>query len=359
MKAHKGWETNRDAQRNAIADMVMYSAVLGVEELKPYREFSSTERKAEFKENFEFLLGEGCDSRALVTALQMANTIQVPDAPPSRLVKSLLSQVLRVSHDLSVLEDSFVGCGWDTFAPKKQARAVDELLFRHASYYERRLQTDATHLSRHVGKRLRALIDRMRKLAHGLALVERTPMFMFFVVQNWRRATGDELEPKMLKEHLRDIAEDFDDWLRMAREGGVPRSDSLMRVRRVCPVLYVKWATRGHPFHECVANLLSILRIHISKEQLARELAEFEENCPYASDHIRMVLSLVHLRKKKYRVQSVKPYRVKAAPVKAKKEKEDFEIRFSFDPDGKIVYAYSSGRVPKKWRPLLELAETK
>lgn len=354
MKAHKGWETNRDAQRNAIADMVMFCAVSGCRELKPYREFSTPEKKIEFKKNFDFLVGQGCDPKALVTALQLANTIQVPDAPSSKRVKSLRNQILRVSRELTALQPSLVAAGWEIDAPETEARGVCELLYRRASYYQRRLRI-GTCLSGRTQKRVRALIDRMLRLAHDLAPTQLGTQAMFFVIQNWRRAPEGDPEPKPLKQHLRELAEDFEDWLRMAKEGGLPRSDSLMRVKRVCPVLYVKWATRGHPFHERVANLLSIVKNKITKEQLSREVTEFEENCPYASDHIRMVLSMVHLRKKRYRVQSVKPYRVKAAPVKARREEEDFLIRFSFDRNGEIVFAHSSGRVPKKWQTLLEL----
>lgn len=340
MKAHKGWETNREAQRNAVADMVMYSAALQCRELKPYKAFSTPEKKADFKADFDFLVGEGCDPKALVTALQMANTIRVPDAPSSKQVKSLLNQILRVSHELATLEESFAAASWNGLTAEEKVPSLCELLYQHASCYERSLRTGKTGLSLRMQKRVRALVNRMLRLTHDIPLVERGSL-MFFVIQNWRRAAEDEPKGKPLQQHLRDLAEDFEDWLRMASEGGLPRSHSLMRVNRVCPVLYVKWATRGRPFHERVANLLSIVSSQINAPQLAKEVGDFEEQYPYASDYIRMSLSLVHLRKKRYRVLSVKPYQNKfpgkRKPPRPKKEQDDFLI--VLDSNGEILFS--------------------
>jgi len=341
MKVHKGWETNREAQRNAIADMVMYWAAVGCKELKPYREFSMPGKKTLFKADFDFLVGEGCDPKALVTALQMANTIQVPDAPSNKQVKSLLNQILRVSHKLSALENDFAAAGWATIVAEKEARGLCELLYRCASYYEQRLRAGKPKLSLEKQRRTKSLVSTVLRLAHDLSRVERG-WLMFFVIQNWRRA-GEADEPKghSLRKRLRDLAEDFEDWLRMASDGGLPRSDSLLRVNRVCPVLYVKGATRGRPLHERVANLLSIVKFKITAPQLAREVGEFEEKYPYVSDYIRMSLSLVHLRKKRYRVLSVKPYQSespgKRNPARPKKEQDDFLI--VLDSNGEILFS--------------------
>jgi hypothetical protein len=70
----------------------------------------------------------------------------------------------------------------------------------------------------------------------------------------------------------------------------------------VCPVIYVKWATR-QPFCERVAKLLDLGGVTptpIDAQQLSREALAFEADYPFAAGCIRTNLALVHQREWTY-----------------------------------------------------------
>jgi hypothetical protein len=88
----------------------------------------------------------------------------------------------------------------------------------------------------------------------------------------------------------------------MASERVPPRSNSFVRVKHVCPVLYVKWATRGRSFYKDVRTLLKPIVGQIDTAQLSREVEQFEAGCPYSADQIRGTLAAVHCGKRTYQV---------------------------------------------------------
>jgi hypothetical protein len=103
-----------------------------------------------------------------------------------------------------------------------------------------------------------------------------------------------------LPKWLRKRAEMYDEWAEMARKKVPPRRELFRRVRRVYPVLYVKWAT-GRPFYGKVAILLRLARIAvISEAQLDREVRAFESNYRMAAWHITNSLQMVHEHKLTY-----------------------------------------------------------
>jgi hypothetical protein len=314
MKAHKGWENNRKAQKDAIADFMILMAVASCHTLKPYRSFSKPVDKTLFTDDFIHLLRWGCTPKALVTALQMSNTIDVENSPPSRQVKPMVKRIRGLAHELGELESSG-RLVWRNYPnPVNPARQngdppdvwrLTKCLHTQADKLERRLRKAGRKASPSLDARLETVIKNMRQLAGEMVDLEGTG---FLAIQNQRGPLEQEAG-QTLRERLHNRADDYEDWLRMASEKVPPRSHSLMRVNHVCPVLYVKWATRGHPFHERVANLLSIVKTQITAPQLAREVEEFEASYPWSSDYIRRSLARVHRGEKIYRVLPVKPYR--------------------------------------------------
>jgi len=313
MKAHKGWRKNRKAQRDTVADFMILMAVASCEPLKPYRGFSKSEHKNLFRRDFFHLIGCGCTPKALVTALQMSNTIRIPDAPSSKQVKPMVKRIRRLADELGDLESSG-RLAWNnqTNAVKGDAKKgdapwrVSKGLNIQADRIERSLRRAGCKVSPRHKIGIESVAKDMRKLADEMVDLESTG---FLAIQNLRRGPLEEQAGQTLRERLYNCAEDYENWLRMASEKVPPRAHSLLRVNHVCPVLYVKWATRGRPFHERVANLLSIVKTRITAPQLAREVEEFETGYPYSTDYIQCSLAAVHRGERTYQVLPVKPYR--------------------------------------------------
>lgn len=317
MKAHKSWRKDRKAQRDAVADFMILMAVASCEPLKPYRGFSKPEHKNLFRRDFFHLIGCGCTPKALVTALQMSNTIQITDSLSSKQVKPTVKRLRRLADELGDLEASgrLVWRNYPNYPAKiEDTQKGDPLgvwrlskgLYMSAYKIERGLRKAGRKASPSLDLRLEALVKNMRELADEMVDLESTS---FLTIQNLRRGPLEEQAGQTMRERLYNRADDYEDWLGMASEKVPPRAHSLLRVNHVCPVLYVKWATRGRPFHERVANLLSIVKTQITAPQLAREVKEFETGYPYSADYIRCSLARVHRGEKTYQVLPVKPYR--------------------------------------------------
>ena len=316
MKAHEGWQENRKAQRDTIADFMILMAVASCEPLKPYRAFSKPEHQNLFRRDFFHLIGCGCTPKALVTALQMSNTIRMTDSLSSRQVKPTVKRIRRLADELGDLETSgrLVWRNYPNPLINIDTQKGDPLgvwrlskgLCLQADRIERGLRKAGRKASPTLDLRLEAVVKDMRRLADDMTDLESTS---FLTIQNLGRGPLEEQAGQTMRERLYNRADDYEDWLRMASEKVPPRSHSLMRVNRVCPVLYVKWATRGRPFHERVANLLSIVKTQITAPQLAREVEEFETGYPYSTDYIQCSLAAVHRGEKTYQVLPVKPYR--------------------------------------------------
>lgn len=181
-----------------------------------------------------------------------------------------------------------------------------------AARIERGLQKAGRKASPSLDLRLGAVVREMRQLADDMTDLESA---LPLVIQNLRSPL-EQQAGQTLRERLDHRADDYEDWLRMASEKVPPRSDSLFRVNRVCPVLYVKWATGGRCFYNEVCQLLEHIRLPVKSTQLSREVAQFERGCPYSADHIRSALAAVHCGKRTYNVLPINTRpRVESRPL--------------------------------------------
>lgn len=208
--------------------------------LQPLRGFKVAEAdQEEFISIFMGLVDDGCDEKALKTALWMANTIQVPPFPRAPRVKLLAKKLRALADEISRLEKTNF-LVWQTREIVRQSNVSEN--------------ADVS-----------------------LALP-------YFALPKW----------------LRRRAEMYDDWLGMARRKIPPRRELFRRVRRVYPSIYVKWAT-GRPHYDKVVALLRLAGIvRISAAQLDREFRAFESDYRLATSHIQSTLQQVHEHKLTY-----------------------------------------------------------
>ena len=242
MKQDEASTANLRKQKCEMADSAIAMAVPSngepLERLKVRRSDLRT-----FRTTFEELLLKGCDHKALMTALCMANTMWVRPLPTARRVKASVKRMRELAEEIAELEKT-------QFHILQQRQVVKE-----------------TGLGPED-------VDDLSLAFPQLAL------------PNW----------------LQKGAQMYEDWLKMARQKVPPRPELLRRVRRVCPVIYVKWATR-QPFCERVAKLLDLGRVTptpIDAQQLSRETLAFEADYPFAAGCIRTNLALVHQREWTY-----------------------------------------------------------
>jgi hypothetical protein len=220
-----------------MADSIILMAIPSPSGLGALREFAVHDLK-EFKENFEHLVAKGCEPTALLAALLLANTIQVPSLPATNKVKALARSMRQLAEQIQKTEEM-------SFLILQDRKVVKES-------------------------------------GYGPEDDE---------VEDWSRAFPQLCLPKWLEKR----AEMYEEWLRMAAQKVPPRCELLGRVRRVCPVLYVHWATKGHPHYERVSKLLRSAGIaRISPRQLIREVTEFRSDYPISTAALILALSLVH-----------------------------------------------------------------
>jgi len=165
-----------------------------------------------FKTTFRKLLLKGCDHKALMTALCMANTIWVRPLPTAGRVKAAVKRMRELAEEIAELEKT-------QFHILQQRQVVKE---------------------------------------SGLGPED---------VEDLSLAFPQIALPKWLQEG----AQMYEDWLKMARQKVPPRSELLRRVRRVCPVIYVKWAT-GQPFCERVSDSTIVSTPHPQAQSRGKEL---------------------------------------------------------------------------------------
>jgi len=194
-----------------------------------------------FKDGFRKLLIEGCDHKALMTALCMANTISVRPLPTARRVKAAVKRMRELAQEIADLEKT-------QFHILQQRQVVKE---------------------RGIGP----------EDFDDLSLT-----FPQFALPKW----------------LQEGARMYEDWMKMASQRVPPRPELLRRVGRVCPVIYVRWAT-GRPFCALVARLLDLGGVvSIDAPQLSGQTLAFEADYPLAAGCIRTNLALVHRREWTY-----------------------------------------------------------
>jgi len=210
--------------------------------LQPLKGFKLGEDVAEeFMSTTEDLVAKGCDGNALMTSLFMANTVEVPPFPPATKVKAIAKRMRDLATDISELEKTNF-LVWQTREIVRQSK-----------------MSEYDDVSR---------------------------VFPHFALPKW----------------LGKRAEMYGEWVEMARRKIPPRRELFRRVRRVYPVLYVKWAT-GRPHYDKVATLLKLAGIvKISSAQLDREVRAFERDYRMAASHIQSTLQMVHEHKLTYSV---------------------------------------------------------
>ncbi len=185
------------------------------------------------------LVAKGCDGNALMTALHMANTVQVPPFPSATKVKAIAKRMRDLAKDISELEETNF-LVWQTREIVRQSKITED---------------------------------------DDVSLV-----FPHFALPKW----------------LGERAKMYDEWGEMAKRKIPPRRELFRRARRVYPVLYVKWAT-GRPYYDKVATLLRLAGIvRISEAQLQREVKAFERNYRMTTSHIQSTLQMVHEHKLSY-----------------------------------------------------------
>jgi hypothetical protein len=313
MRAHEGWQSTRKVQKETIADFMILMAVVSCEPLRSYSTPSTTRYKTAFESAFDALIDYGCTRKALETALQMSKTIRVPDAPSSKRVSPMVKRIRMLADELSDLEASGRLVWHNHTNPvirdtqngdPPDVWRLSKGLYVQAERIERRLRKAGRTVSpRNLA--VETVVNNMRQLADEMVDLEST---FFLAIQNLRKPLEQEAGQTM-RERLYHRADDYEDWLRMASENVPPRSHSLLRVKRVCPVLYVKWATGGRCFYNEVRELLLPIIGCISAPQLSREVEHFETEYPYSADYIRCSLARVHRGEKTYQVLPVKPDR--------------------------------------------------
>jgi hypothetical protein len=313
MKAHEGWQSDRKVQKETIADFLSLMAVVSCEPLRPYSTPPATRYTTSLDSAFDSLIGQGCRRNALETALLMSNTIRVPDAPSSKRVSPMVKRIRMLADELGDLEASgrLVWRNYPNYpADIEDTQKGDPLgvwrlskgLYMSAYKIERGLRKAGRKASPSLDLRLEAVVKEMRQLADDMTDLESA---LPLVIQNLRSPL-EQQAGQTLRERLYHRADDYEDWLRMASVKVPPRSNSFFRANRVCPVLYVKWATGGRPFYKEISKLLLPIVGHVDTTQLSREVEQFETGCPYSADYIRSSLAAVHSGKRTYRVLPTK-----------------------------------------------------
>jgi hypothetical protein len=239
MKQSESTAAERKTQKDTMADWALFIGV-PFGNLEPLKGFKLGEAVGEeFMAIAWDLVAKGCDGNALMTALNMANTVQVPPFPSAARVKAIAKRMRDLAKDISELEKTNF-LVWQTRQIVRQSKLSED--------------------------------------------DEASLVFPHFALPKW----------------LGKRAEMYDEWLKMARKKIPPRRELFRRVRHVYPVLYVKWAT-GRPYYDKVATLLRLAGIvRISAAQLDREVRAFERDYRMATSDIQGMLQMVHKHKLSY-----------------------------------------------------------
>lgn len=221
----------------------------------PLEQYEVASDRRKFEEDFEFLLGKGCDALALEAALCMAKTMRVRVMPKAGRVRAVADKMRALAKELSELESSYF-----------------------------LIAQESEELNRNTGISQDAFHDAIVLRKENAILSKRFPHFVL---------------PELLSRR----AKMYQDWLENAKNRIPPRADLLHRVKRMSLAIYVKWATDGHCFSDRVANLLRLAGIvkrddanarNLGGGQLNRELLSFEANYPVTTQMILWSLQPIH-----------------------------------------------------------------
>jgi DDE superfamily endonuclease len=253
-KSKKNPLDDRKRQRYMMADWAMSASLPPFK--YPLEQYEvAVSRREEFEQDFQFLLGKGCDTLALEAALCMAKAMRAGVMPKAGRVRGVAEKLRALAREISELESSYF-----------------------------LIAQESEELNRGTGIPQDAFHDGIVLRKGNAVLLKTFPHFAL---------------PVLLKRRARM----YDDWLRNAKNRMSPRADLLRQVKRMSPVIYVKWATAGHPFCDRVANLLRLAGIvkhddinarNLGGTQLNRELVSFEGNYPLTTDKILGVLQPIH-----------------------------------------------------------------
>jgi transposase len=247
-------------ERRMMADWAMSVSLPSVK--YPLEQYEvAVSRREEFEEDFQFLLGKGCDALALEAALCMAKTMRARVMPKAGKVRVVADKVRALAREISELESSYFLIAQES-----------EELNRGTS-----IPQDTFH-------------DAIVLRRGNAVLSKRFPHFA-------------------LPELLRRRAKMYDDWLGNAKTKMPPRADLLRQVERMSPAIYVNWATAGRPFCDRVANLLRLAGIvkhddvnarSLGGTQLNRELLSFETNYPLTTQRVLWALQPIHRHERRW-----------------------------------------------------------
>jgi hypothetical protein len=98
-------ENSRESQKHMMADWAMVVSLPSIEH--PLEQYEVAAGRTKFEEDFQFLLGKGCDALALETALCMAKTIRARVMPKAETVRSAADKMRALAGEISELESSY------------------------------------------------------------------------------------------------------------------------------------------------------------------------------------------------------------------------------------------------------------
>ena len=273
-----------------MADWAMFVSLPSIK--YPLQQYKVVEAQRDnFEEDFEFLLKRGCDQQALETSLRMAKTVRVNVMPKADRVKSVAKQMRALAKEISRLEGLYFLVAQEF----EELRTETKPNTLHNPFVSR--ESDILHSKEFLAEFLyrRPEVDGWPsdpETFHDILMSQRNSGLL-----------SKRFPHFALPELLNRRARMYDDWSKGAQSKVPPRADLLDQVKRMCPALYVKWATGGRPFCDRVANLLRLTGIAnyvngtgLGGTQLNREIARFEANYQLTTSEIRRLLQRVHRR---------------------------------------------------------------
>jgi hypothetical protein len=277
---------DRKRERNLMADWAMFFSLPSIEDPLQQYEVAKSER-LKFKDDFDFLVEKKCTPFALETALRVAKTIGGRGMPKAARVKRVAAKMRVLADEISRLEASY-------FLIAQEFEEIRN--YNPPTFY------DALLLKRPLQSVVSEFMGRQAKMDDRWGVAAQT----VHDSRVFRRRDGllsTRFPHFLIPDLLNRRASMYDDWLERAQNKIPPRSDLLGRVKRMCPVLYVKWATGGNCFCTRVANLLRYAGIvdpsdadgrGLGGTQLNRELMSFESDYRLTTSEITRLLKRVH-----------------------------------------------------------------
>jgi hypothetical protein len=132
--------------------------------------------------------------------------------------RSIDKRMRKLADELADLEakSCFVAhSGMNKAEKQTRGRRVTQRLYMQADDCEDWLRMDGDKVPPPAKLKVEAIVKKMRKLANDMIDLEATS---FLVIQNWRSPAEEEPVGQKLPERLYNHADEYEDWLRMARD---------------------------------------------------------------------------------------------------------------------------------------------